>query len=78
MLAPVEVEIIFARQLVRSIGCQWGFRRVFVDREPFTIVAIYGCTGGEHHALDVGLAHSFTNVQGADEVALMRTHRIVN
>ncbi|MNN60080.1 hypothetical protein D3C81_1752380 [compost metagenome] len=78
MLAAVEVEVMLAGQFVHRVRRQWRLGRVFVDRLTFAIIAIHRRTGGKQHAFDPGLAHGFADVQRADEVALVRAHRIVH
>ena len=50
----------------------------FGDRLAFAVVAIHRGAGGKQHALDPGLTHGFADIQGADEIALMGTHRVIN
>ena len=78
MLATVEIEVVLAGQFVRGIRGQRGLWRVFVNRLAFAIVAVHRCARRVEHTLDPGLAHGFADIQGADEVALMRLHRIVH
>lgn len=78
MLTTIEIEVLLAGQFVHRIRCQRRLWRVFVDRLALTIVAIHRRAGGEQHALDPSLAHGFADVQRADEIALVRAHRIVH
>ena len=78
MLATIEIQVVLTGQLVSRIRRQRCFRGVFNNRLTFAVITVDRSTGSENNALDACLAHGFAHVQGADEVTLVGTHRVVN
>lgn len=69
---------MLARQLVRCVGRQRRFRRVFINRFALAVVAVHRRTGGVQHTFDPGQTHGFADIQRADEIALVSLHRIIH
>ncbi|MNE80817.1 hypothetical protein D3C80_1774230 [compost metagenome] len=76
MLTAVEVQVLLTGQLVHGVGRQRRLGRVFGNRFTLAIVAVHRRTGGKQHPAQTMHAHGFAHIKGANEVALVGTHRV--